>query len=117
MRRRSRQWYVTLINAFWTVVWSPGLVAYVRSGDSLRPEDIVNPVALVVGIVLEWLAPRVALYVNCGYYLGYFGWLLKLSLSRSNDAHQAMALVAIGVPYVFSAAAIVRLHRGLSSSR
>jgi hypothetical protein len=110
MSQAKRHLLIAALNAFWIFAWSPGLYEYFRSGERPRPEDVFNPICLMLGIALELLIPRMASYFNSAYYLGYAAWLLFLAISRSNDVHQALAFIIVGVPYVGSAALILWLH-------
>jgi hypothetical protein len=110
MTDRQRAVLVSVMNIFWLLIWSQGLVDFVTTGEPLRFEDWLNPALLSAGMLLEWINRRAGLAVNCAYYLAYAGWLAWLGIRANRDVHQMSALMLVGVPYIVSAVLVGVLH-------
>lgn len=107
-QRRWRAW-VVLSNAFWIVIWLPGLIEAVRAHDRVRYKDVLAVIALTLGILCDVLEVRPAYVFNVGYYLLYAVVPIVLLAGNPSDMHLQFGVILISIPYIVIG--LINLHR------
>ena len=110
----AKTWFIG-VNAFWLVVWLPGLWQDLYARQLPRAEDAVTVVMLLLGCILALLDSPAGRFVNIGFYLLYAVVPVVLYMRDRSDVHAAFGVMFISVPYVLIGITNLWIYRALRS--